>query len=119
MVPSPPKQNARISQIRHTINLELNMLKRPAEVSMTTNAITWVRREFRIARATLNWNASKLEESRIDASSANTGGLRRNEHLRSDTFKGVYTRLAQSPEASPAVLTATGFSVAYSLRKGI
>jgi polyisoprenoid-binding protein YceI len=86
-------------------------------------AITWVRGEFRMARATLNWNASKLEESRIDvdidAGSVNTGGPQRDEHLRSDTFKEVYTRLAQSGEASPAELTATGFSVAYSLRKGI
>jgi hypothetical protein len=39
MVPSPPKQKARISQIPHTINLELNMPKRSAEVSMTTDAM--------------------------------------------------------------------------------
>src|SRR4051794_22187433 len=53
-------------------------------------AIAWVRGEFRISRATLNWNAANLKESHveaeIDARSVNTSEPERDENLRSDTF---------------------------------
>jgi polyisoprenoid-binding protein YceI len=56
-------------------------------------AIAWVRGEFRITRAALNWNPANLKESHVDVEidprSVNTGEPQRDEHLRSDAFLDV------------------------------
>ena len=56
-------------------------------------AIAWVRGEFRIAGATLNWDATNLKDSHvevdIDARSVNTSQPQRDNHLRSDDFLDV------------------------------